>query len=319
MAVSTVEISAKGKWVKVPGFNLNGRSVVVRGKYLKRAVIHDEEWLESETTDPESYVKALAEQRSQGLHADVFTFTQKLPDITPRYKYFLECDSVAAARTSDFKAWWESLPQESRKNVRRSAKRGVEIRAVQFDDHLIQGIVGINNESPLRQGAKSRDFGKSFDEVKKDHSAFIDRSFLFGAYHGEELIGFLKVVRRGNVAALLQLLVKASQSDKRPSNALMAKAVETCSANGIEFLTYGLYNYGNKGDSPIRQFKIRNGFEEVLLPRYYIPLTSWGSLCLKMKVHRGLLGILPHSLISMGLNARVKWYDFRSRSAGVAQ
>lgn len=319
MAVGSIEISVKGKWVKVPGFDFNGRTIVVRGTRLRKAVIHDEEWLETEIDDPQVYLQKLTEKGTHELRADYFTFAQKLPATAPKYKYSHEWDSIAAIRTANFQEWWEKLPQETRKNVRRSQKRGVEIRAVNFDDDLIRGIVEINNESPMRQGNRSRDYGKSFDEVKKDHSSFLDRSDLFGAYFGNELIGFLKIVSRGDSASILQLLVKARHSDKRPSNALMAKAVEVCSAKGIQYLTYGLYNYGNKGDSPIRQFKIRNGFEEILVPRYYVPLTSWGTLCLKLKLHRGLLGILPHAVISMGVNARVKWYDLRSRLAGVAQ
>jgi len=31
----------------------------------------------------------------------------------------------------------------------------------------------------------------------------------------------------------------------------------------------------------------------MLVPRFYIPLTIWGSLCVKLGLHRGLLGILP--------------------------
>ena len=31
---------------------------------------------------------------------------------------------------------------------------------------------------------------------------------------------------------------------------------------------------------------------------------------MKLKLHRGLLGILPHSVITLGVNARAKWYKF---------
>ena len=33
---------------------------------------------------------------------------------------------------------------------------------------------------------------------------------------------------------------------------------------------------------------------------------------MKLGLHRGLLGILPHSVISWGLNARSKWYNFKN-------
>jgi hypothetical protein len=122
------------------------------------------------------------------------------------------------------------------------------------------------------------------------------------------MIGFLHLVYRGNVAAILNLTSKPSHFDKRPANALVAKAVEVCEARGISYISYGLYNYGNKRDSPLREFKIRNGFKEVLVPRYFVPLTLWGRLCIKAKLHRGLIGNLPHSVISAGIRARSLWY-----------
>jgi hypothetical protein len=128
------------------------------------------------------------------------------------------------------------------------------------------------------------------------------------AYSGEEMIGFLHLVYRGNVAAILNLTSKPSHFDKRPANALVAKAVEVCEARGISHISYGLYNYGNKRDSPLREFKIRNGFKEVHVPRYFVPLTLWGRLCMKAKLHRGLIGNLPHSVISAGVRARALWY-----------
>jgi hypothetical protein len=79
----------------------------------------------------------------------------------------------------------------------------------------------------------------------------------------------------------------------------------------VKYVTYGLFNYGNKHDSPLREFKIRNGFGEILVPRYYVPLTAWGAVCMKLKIHRGLLGILPHRVITLGLAARARWNKIR--------
>src|SRR5205807_2208678 len=112
-----IEISVKGRWITVPGLEVNGKTLVVRGGPIKMAVVHDEEWLETEVADPELYVKQLKKQRSSGLRADVFTFAQKLPATLPKYGYATEWDSVAAIRLTTFKDWWEKLPQETRKNV----------------------------------------------------------------------------------------------------------------------------------------------------------------------------------------------------------
>lgn len=311
VADGKTEISVKGAWVKVPALQVNRTTIVVQGSWLKVASIHDEAWLETELEDPELCVKRLREQEPRGLRADIFTFTQKLPATSPKYAYPVEWDSVAAIPLNSFQDWWEKLPQESRKNVRRSQKRGVVVKVKEFDDDVTRGIVEVNNDSPVRQGRRFTHYGKSFAQVKKDHSSFLDRSDFICAYSGNEFIGFLKIVYRGEIASILQLLAKASHYDERPTNALIAKAVELCGVRKISYLTYGLFNYGNKQNSSVVDFKVRNGFQEILVPRFYVPLTRWGTLCLKLKLHRGLLGILPHRVITLGLNARAKWYNFR--------
>lgn len=311
MADPTIEISVKGKWTTVPALQVDDKHILIKGKWLKLAIVHDEEWLETELRDPQAAVKNLKAGRNRAMRADLFTFTQKLPDTNRRHDYHVEWESVAAAPTGNFEAWWEGLPQETRKNVRRSQKRGVVIAVKQLDDEVIRGIMGVNNDSRIRQNLPNAHYGKSSEQVKKDQSAFADRTDFICAYFGEEMIGFLRMVYRGNVAAILQLLPKASHQDKRPANALIAKAVELCSAKGITHLTYGLFNYGNKGDNPLREFKVRNGFQELLVPRYYVPVSWRGALCLKCKLHLGLHGLLPRRVILFVVKVRAKWYHLK--------
>ncbi len=310
--VKSVEVSVRGKWSQVPGFDVNGKTMVVLGKWVKVASVHQEDWLETELGDPEACLWELAKQRGAGLRIDVLTFTQKLPNTAPRYRYPLESESVAAVRIGSFKEWWESLPQETRKNVRRSQKRGVEIKLGQFGDEIVRAIAAVNNETPVRQGRRFPHYGKTLDQVKKDYSSYLDRSDLICAYYGTELIGFLKVVYRGDIASVLQLLVKSAHSDKRPANALLSKAVELCAARGLSHLTYGKFNYGNKDGSSLTEFKTRHGLQEVLVPRYYVPLTGLGAFYTKLRLYRGLLGILPDGVITTGLKARLTWYDIKS-------
>ena len=314
MANESIEISVRGKWVPVPAVTVNGSTIIVQGKWIKTAVVHDEQWSESELVDPESCVQTLREQVPSSFRADIFTFAQKLPATEPKYKYPMEWESLAVARTSTFKEWWEKLPQETRKNVRRSQKRSVTVCVKELNDETIGDLVKLNNDSPMRQGKPNAHYGKTFDEVKKDYSSFLGRSDLIGAYFENELIGLVKLVYRGDVASILQCLPNARHHDKRPANALVAKAVELCEARGIAYLTYGMFRYGNKLENPLLEFKIRNGFEETLVPRYYVALTRWGSLCMATKLHRGVLGIVPHRVITLGVGARAKWYDLTSSS-----
>lgn len=307
---TNLEISVKGKWIKVPALDVGGYKLVVRGKRPKIAVVWDEDWLESEINDPDVCLKALKEEHS-GSRADIFTFVQKPPATAPRYDYPMEWESVAVVSTGNFKEWWEKLPQETRKNVRRAQKRGVTVKVCQLNDELISELVDLNNDSAFRQRKRYRHYGKSFEQVRKDHLSFLDRSELIGAYFGDELIGFVKLVYRGEIASILEFLPKSSHKDKRPANALIAKAVEICEAKGIPYMTYGLFNYGNKHDCSLREFKIRNGFVEILVPRYYVPLTARGRFFMKLRLHHGLLGMLPQSLITLCVAAREKWHNFK--------
>jgi Acetyltransferase (GNAT) domain len=307
----TVEVRVRGRWLTEPVVDVNGNKVIGTGKWLRIARVRGEEMLESELENPELYLQKLKDDGNRLLKADIFTFTQKLPATHPKYAYPMEWESVAAIRLISFKEWWENLPQEARKNVRRSIKRGVEVRIRDLDDELIRGIRGVNDDSPLRQGMPNAYYGKSPDETRKLYGEFVGRCDFICAYSGDELIGFLHLVYRREVASILNLTTKPSHYDKRAANALVAKAAEVCESKGVSYITYGLFNYGNKGDSPLRDFKVRNGFQEILVPRFFVPLTQWGKLCMKAKLHRGLVGILPHPIVTAGVGVRALWYNLR--------
>ena len=302
MASSTIDISIHGIWHTVPAVEIDGTVIAVTGKWLRVAVIHDEDFLDTDLPDPELCITRL--KARSGTRADIFTFGQKLPDCAPQYDYPMEWDSVAAVRTADFRTWWNNLPQESRKNVRRAQKRGVHVVVKPLDNELIGDIVDLNNDCPIRQRKRFVHYGKTFDQVKKDQAAFLGRSAYICAYYENQLIGFLKMAYRGNVAAIVQILPRVSHHDKRPANALLAKAVEVCEGKGVQFLTYGLFSYGKRRDSPLRQFKVRNGFEEFIVPRYYVPLTLWGRVCHRTGLHRGVISVAPGWLMDIAARAR---------------
>jgi hypothetical protein len=310
--VSTVEVSTRGKWIRKPALTIGAHAIVAKGGFIRTAALHDEFWLAREIEDPASLIEALKVHAPKHLKADLFTFSQRLPATAPKYDYFMEWDSIAGIRVDNPGQWWDALPQEARKNVRRAGKRGLEIRLADFDDDLIRGIAGINNESPMRQGKPFVHYGKDLEAVRKDYLSFLDRAKFIGAYVGDELVGLAQIIYMGDTATILQLLSKASHYDKRPANALIAKAVDVCAADGISFLTYGKFTYGNKGaDNSLTRFKRHNGFEEFRLPRYYVPLTAMGRIVLACRLHRGALSILPQRAIASLLNLRGMWYKSR--------
>ena len=310
MPNETIEIAYKGKWFSALAVNVGGKHIVGRGKWLRVAYVNNEQWLETEVEDPALCVTTLKAQGSDGVRADIFTFSQKLPSTEPKYPYALEWDSIAATRTSSFKDWWDGLPQESRKNVRRSEKRGVVVQVKKLDSVLLQDLYELNNDSSLRQGKAFTHYGKTLEQVTRDQVDYLDRSDYICAYYEKELIGVLKLVYRGDIASILTFLPKISHNDKRPANALIAKAVAICEEKKISYLTYGMFNYGNKQHTPLREFKIRNGFGEILVPRFYVPLTFKGAVSIKFKLHRGLLGLLPHNVITLLVRLRAEVNNF---------
>ena len=52
MTGDSVEISIKGKWARVPALFVNGKTIIVKGSWIRRAIVEGEEWSETEVEDP---------------------------------------------------------------------------------------------------------------------------------------------------------------------------------------------------------------------------------------------------------------------------
>jgi len=299
------EVRFAGKTFYVPSAEICGRTVVVTGKWIRTAQVKDEEVVEGViVVDPESFITKLKESE---LKPDVFTFAQRPPETTPKYDYHLEWDNWAAVRTTCFKDWWENLPQESRKNVRRATKRGVVVKVTPFDDDLVKGVHRIYNGIRVRDGRPFWHFGQDIQSVRRGLATYLDRSEFIAAYWGEELIGFVKMVYVDDLAMLFHLISMDEHYDKRPANALIAKAAEVCEQKGVSHLIYTKFIYGNKRRSSLVEFKRRNGFQQVNFPRYYIPLTLRGKLFVWLRLYRGFSGLMPEPILQPLLSLRA-WY-----------
>jgi hypothetical protein len=299
------EIRICGKTLYVPSTEICGRRVIATGKWIRTAEIKDEAVMEGVIIeDPNSFITKLKESN---LTADLFTFVQRPPEITPKYDYHWESDNWAAIPTACFEDWWENLPQVSRKNVRRAARRGVVVRTISFDDDLVKGVHRIYNSIRVRDGWLFWHYGKDVDGVRQGLASYLDRSDFIGAYLGEELIGFLKMVYVDDTATIFHIISMDEHYDKRPQNALIAKAAEVCEQKGTSHLIYGKFIYGNKRRSSLVEFKRRNGFQQVNFPRYYIPLTLKGELFVRLRLYRGFSGLLPEPILYVALSCRA-WY-----------
>lgn len=306
-------IRVKGKNVRVPAVYIDGRSVIASGNWIRTATVQDEDLIENDTlADPVSFIQRLKES---DLKADLFTFSQRLPDTAPKYNYRLEWDNVAAIPISKFSDWWDNRVDPGvRRAVRKSTKSGVVTKVAEFDDEFVAGISRIYNETPMRQGKPFWHYLKGLEDVRAENATYSERNIFLGAYLHGEMIGFIRLTKVGTVGSVIQILSMTKDYDKRPTNALIAKAVEVCEEAGMSHLMYCNYVY-NDPTSSLTEFKRRNGFEKILLPRYYVPLTVKGNLALQVGLHQGVVKRIPQPLLIKLLKLRNSWYARSAKKA----
>jgi len=285
--------------------NVCGKDITIHGRVIRIARLAAETY--EFLSHPHDAIDAL---RNSGTRIDLFTFTQQLPDITPRYHYPMEWDNLAAVPVSTFDHWWKhQINGKTRNMVRRAETRGITVREVPFDDALVRDIKAIYDETPVRQGRSFWHYRKDFESVRRENATFLDRSVFLGAFNEGALIGFAKLVSDGDgrQAALMQILSMISHRDKAPQNALIAHAVRACAERGTGHLVYSHFAYGRKDRDGLSDFKQHNGFQRIDLPRYYVPLTPFGRLALGLRLHHGIADHVPEPMLAQLRRMRSRW------------
>lgn len=252
-----------------------------------------------------------------GTRIDLFTFLQRLPDVSVRYSYPMEYDNLAVLPVSTYNHWWgKQIDNKTRNMIRKATKSGVELREVPFDNVLARGIWEIYNECPVRQGKAFRHYGKEFEAVRREMGTFLDTSFFIGAFLGDRLLGFAKLTHdeTRTQAGLMSIVAMMRERDKAPTNGLIAHAVRSCAERGIAYLVYGNFTYGKKENDSVSHFKKNNGFERVEVPRYYVPMTLLGSIGFRLGAHHKLAEHVPESIVAKLRGLRAVWYEHEFQS-----
>jgi hypothetical protein len=224
---------------------------------------------------------------------------------------------MAVLTVSTFEHWWtKQIRSEARNRARQAEKKGVTVREVPFDDIFVRGIWEVYNESPIRQGKRNVHYGKDIETVRREAATFPDRSIFIGAFLGEQLIGFVKLVtdHPPTHANTMNIVAMVKHRDKATTNALIAQSVRSCAQRGIRYLAYQNFTYGQKRPDNLTNFKEVNGFERINLPRYYVPLTRLGSAALRLGLHRKLTDRVPESVAEKLRELRSEWYKRRLQS-----
>lgn len=282
-----------------------GKDIKVQGRLIRTAKLAAEfyEFLE----DPEA---ALENLRRSELHIDLFTFIPRLSERSCKYPYAMEWDNLAVIPVSTFDEWWtKQIDGKTRNMVRRADKKGVVVKEVQFDDALVRSISAIYDECPMRQGRRFWHYKKDLESVRRENGTFLDRSVFLGAYVGDDMIGFAKLVHDEShqQAGLMQIISMVQHRDKAPTNALIAAAVRSCAGRGIFYLAYSNFPNGKGEQHPLSDFKKNNGFQRIDLPRYYVPVTHAGAIAFRLGLHKRFTDLLPRSLAATLRKVRNRW------------
>jgi hypothetical protein len=289
------------------GVSVCGNELLVQGRLCRIARLDGDDF--KFLDDPEA---VLAEVRKTKLRIDLFTFLQGLPGAPTKYSYPMEWDNAAVLPVSTFENWWtKQIGFKARNKAKQAEKKGVTVREVPFDNELARGIWEIYNESPIRQGRIFPHYAKSFEAVREMSATFLDSSVFIGAFEGNELIGFIKLTIDDSrtQAGIMHIISTLAHRDKAPTNALIAQAVRSCADRNIPNLVYAKFAYGKKVQSSLSDFKERNGFQRVDIPRYYVPLTFLGKLALSLGLHRHITDRLPEPFAAKLRDLRSAWYQ----------
>lgn len=287
-----------------------GRQIKVTGRLLRIARLDADKFHFLEG-DPELLLNGL---RSYDARIDLFTFMQRLPDTAPKFTYPMEWDNFAAIPVSTFDNWWtKQIGFKARNKAKQAEKKGVVIREIPFSDELVQGIWEIYNECPIRRGRRFQHYGKPLQTVHREEATYLDSSVFVGAFLEDRLIGFIKMVmdETRTQAGLMNIVSLIRERDKAPTNALVAHAVRACASRGISYLTYANFAYGKKLQDSLSDFKERNAFQRIDVPRYYVPLTPLGNAAFRLGLHHRIAERIPESFAERLRTLREAWYNRR--------
>lgn len=284
-----------------------GKDIRIEGRFIRTARVDGDKY--EFVDDPEPILEGL---RKSGVRVDLFTFMQKLPETSPKFRYPMEWDNLAVLPVSTFDHWWtHQIRSFPRNRARQAEKRGLVLREVPFDEILVRGILEVYNECPVRQGRPFTHFGKDIETVRREAATFLDRSVWIGAFLGEKLIGFAKLTfnETRTQAGMVHIVSLMQHRDKAPTNALIAQAVRSCAERGIPYLVYENFVYGKKQPDSLSNFKEINGFKRIDVPRYYVPLTGIGWAAFNLGLHRRFVDHFPEPILSLLRDLRNNWYN----------
>jgi hypothetical protein len=279
-------------------------SIVIRRKVFAKIARHAEaKEYERDFVPTEEFIRKLGDR---GI--DIFTFIERKWCNTlagPPQSWIKTDDNIALLKVTSYDAWWINIGKKTRNMIRKAEKAGVTTQVTLPSEELAEGIWKIYNETPIRQERAFPHYGTSLQSVKKD--VFSPRKCIFiGAFFQNNLVGFIQLLFGDSIAIISQILSLQEFWDKAVNNALLAKTVEFCSQNQIQWIMYG-----RMGNHPsLDKFKQNNDFKKFSLTRYYVPVTRKGQTAMKLGLHNEVKDVFPQKMKDW----LIPFYNWISRS-----
>ena len=275
---------------------------IAKRKKLFATIARDSREYEIDISPGETFINKL-----KFLGIDVFTFIERNwsnLNITPRKTWIKTADNVALLQLTSYDAWWNLIGKKTRNMVRKAEKNRLLTNTVTPNHALAEGMWLIFNETPIRQNRYFPHFGLKLNNV--EHKIFSSKKNIFiGSFFENKLVGFVDLIIGKDIAIISQLLSLKEYWNKAINNALIAKTVEICVNQQVNWLMYG-----RMGNHPsLDKFKHNVGFRKFSLVRYYIILSLKGKIAAKMGIHRDLKDILPNKIT----NSLLPVYNWISR------
>lgn len=168
------------------------------------------------------------------------------------------------------------------------------------NDDIIKNIERMYSQCQTKQGVHFKHYGAKFEQIKHNiQKSTVDwcPSDFVCAFHQGKMVGFLRLFYPKDTAYIGALFSMESYFASAPNNALISKAVALACERRRKYLVYTkMHSSREAAEDELRDFKMTNGFHEMIVTRYYVALSRKGRLVLFLKLQHGIKEMLPQRL-----------------------
>ena len=222
---------------------------------------------------------------ARSLEADVLVFCDR-PWLGESVQFPLtDKIEIALLSFNNFDKWFASLKKDTRNEIRKGSKRGVETKVIEeLSVSEAREIVSLFRESPFREGRYFEGYHHwTLNRVMESFKTNEEFISIVSVYEGR-IVGVARTKFKGPVGVVNNLL---SSLDARRkvigiSNSLLATQIEMLSDRGVSHLAYG--KMGVLGG--LDHFRVSNGFTSVPVNYNYVLLTRKAKVFAKFKIYQ---------------------------------